>query len=177
MCDLSANWNNSYRELEQRILSMEQKLDELSRCFHQTSKLLSQVLHQRNPETRWSSSQPKTQSQPGTFQARNSFVWCCVGDKAEELLILSAFMDGPKEPGCKSSAADTQHNRPLGGRSFILKISTLLPCAECTSALWLTTVTNIRLQFTVAVLANRWSGRIRISDGLHFSLRAEVQTR
>ncbi|XP_018542786.1 intermediate conductance calcium-activated potassium channel protein 4 isoform X4 [Lates calcarifer] len=52
MCDLSANWNNSYRELEQRILSMEQKLDELSRCFQQTSELLSQVLRQRNPEIR-----------------------------------------------------------------------------------------------------------------------------
>lgn len=52
MSDLSANWNNSYRELEQRILSMEQKLDELSRCFHQTSELLSQVLHQHNPEIR-----------------------------------------------------------------------------------------------------------------------------
>ncbi|KAM9310366.1 intermediate conductance calcium-activated potassium channel protein 4 isoform 2-T2 [Pholidichthys leucotaenia] len=52
MCDLSANWNNSYRELEQRILSMEQKLDELSRCFQQTSELLSQVLHQCNPEIR-----------------------------------------------------------------------------------------------------------------------------
>ncbi|XP_068179410.1 intermediate conductance calcium-activated potassium channel protein 4 [Antennarius striatus] len=52
MCDLSANWNNSYRELEQRILSMEQKLDELSRCFHQTSELLSQVLRHRNPEIR-----------------------------------------------------------------------------------------------------------------------------
>uniref|UniRef100_A0A3B3CFQ5 Potassium intermediate/small conductance calcium-activated channel, subfamily N, member 4 n=1 Tax=Oryzias melastigma TaxID=30732 RepID=A0A3B3CFQ5_ORYME len=45
MCDLSANWNNSYRELEQRILSMEQKLDELARCFQQTSELLSDVLH------------------------------------------------------------------------------------------------------------------------------------
>ncbi|XP_078109349.1 small conductance calcium-activated potassium channel protein 3 isoform X3 [Sander vitreus] len=52
MCDLSANWNNSYRELEQRILSMEQKLDELSRCFQQTSELLSQVLRHRNPEIR-----------------------------------------------------------------------------------------------------------------------------
>uniref|UniRef100_A0A8C2Z9U0 Potassium calcium-activated channel subfamily N member 4 n=1 Tax=Cyclopterus lumpus TaxID=8103 RepID=A0A8C2Z9U0_CYCLU len=52
MCDLSANWNNSYRELEQRILSMEQKLDELSRCFHQTSELLSQVLRHRSPEIR-----------------------------------------------------------------------------------------------------------------------------
>ncbi|KAM3613608.1 uncharacterized protein V6R79_002257 [Siganus canaliculatus] len=52
MCDLSANWNNSYRELEQRILSMEQKLDELSRCFHQTSELLAQVLRHRNPENR-----------------------------------------------------------------------------------------------------------------------------
>ncbi|KAI3360907.1 hypothetical protein L3Q82_013118 [Scortum barcoo] len=50
MCDLSANWNNSYRELEQRIVSMEQKLDELSRCFHQTSEMLSQVLRHRNPE-------------------------------------------------------------------------------------------------------------------------------
>uniref|UniRef100_A0A3P9ITG8 Intermediate conductance calcium-activated potassium channel protein 4 n=1 Tax=Oryzias latipes TaxID=8090 RepID=A0A3P9ITG8_ORYLA len=48
MCDLSANWNNSYRELEQRILSMEQKLDELTRCFQQTSELLSDVLHQSN---------------------------------------------------------------------------------------------------------------------------------
>ncbi|XP_068425227.1 intermediate conductance calcium-activated potassium channel protein 4 [Clinocottus analis] len=52
MCDLSANWNNSYRELEQRILSMEQKLDELSRCFQQTSELLSQVLRHRSPEIR-----------------------------------------------------------------------------------------------------------------------------
>ncbi|XP_023690577.1 intermediate conductance calcium-activated potassium channel protein 4 isoform X1 [Paramormyrops kingsleyae] len=34
MCDLSANWNNSYRELEQRIISMERKLDELGRSFH-----------------------------------------------------------------------------------------------------------------------------------------------
>ncbi|CAL1611414.1 unnamed protein product [Knipowitschia caucasica] len=39
MCDLSANWNNSYRELEQRILSMEQKLEELTHCFQQTSEL------------------------------------------------------------------------------------------------------------------------------------------
>jgi len=53
MCDLSANWNNSYRELEQRILSMEQKLDELSRCFRQTSELLSQVLRHRSPEIRY----------------------------------------------------------------------------------------------------------------------------
>ncbi|XP_031708427.1 intermediate conductance calcium-activated potassium channel protein 4 [Anarrhichthys ocellatus] len=52
MCDLSANWNNSYRELEQRILSMEQKLDELSRCFQQTTELLSQFLRHRNPEIR-----------------------------------------------------------------------------------------------------------------------------
>lgn len=52
MCDLSANWNNSYRELEQRILSMEQKLDELSRCFQQTSELLSQALRHGNPEIR-----------------------------------------------------------------------------------------------------------------------------
>ncbi|XP_029958764.1 intermediate conductance calcium-activated potassium channel protein 4 [Salarias fasciatus] len=52
MCDLSANWNNSYRELEQRILCMEQKLDELSRCFQQTSELLSQVLRQRHAHIR-----------------------------------------------------------------------------------------------------------------------------
>lgn len=52
MCDLSANWNNSYRELEQRILSMEQKLDELSRCFQQTTELLSQALRHRKPEIR-----------------------------------------------------------------------------------------------------------------------------
>ncbi|XP_019741806.1 intermediate conductance calcium-activated potassium channel protein 4 isoform X3 [Hippocampus comes] len=52
MCDLSANWNNSYRELEQRILSMEQKLEELSRSFQETSKLLSQVLRHRNQEIR-----------------------------------------------------------------------------------------------------------------------------
>ncbi|XP_055083852.1 intermediate conductance calcium-activated potassium channel protein 4 [Periophthalmus magnuspinnatus] len=52
MCDLSANWNNSYRELEQRILSMEQKLDELNHCFQQTSELLSHFLRQRSPEIR-----------------------------------------------------------------------------------------------------------------------------
>ncbi|KAK7926294.1 hypothetical protein WMY93_008604 [Mugilogobius chulae] len=52
MCDLSANWNNSYRELEQRILSMEQKLDELHHCFQQTSELLSHFLRQRTPEIR-----------------------------------------------------------------------------------------------------------------------------
>lgn len=52
MCDLSANWNNSYQELEQRILSMEQKLDELNHCFQQTSELLSHFLHQRTPEIR-----------------------------------------------------------------------------------------------------------------------------
>ncbi|KAM4569035.1 intermediate conductance calcium-activated potassium channel protein 4 [Fundulus diaphanus] len=52
MCDLSANWNNSYRELEQRILFMEHKLDELTRCFQQTSELLSEVLRHRDPEIR-----------------------------------------------------------------------------------------------------------------------------
>ncbi|XP_070407779.1 intermediate conductance calcium-activated potassium channel protein 4 isoform X2 [Nothobranchius furzeri] len=52
MCDLSANWNNSYRELEHRIPSMEQKLDELRCCFQQTSKLLSEALRHRNPEIR-----------------------------------------------------------------------------------------------------------------------------
>ncbi|XP_030641210.1 intermediate conductance calcium-activated potassium channel protein 4 [Chanos chanos] len=52
MCDLSANWNNSYRELEQRILSMEQKLDELSRSFQNTSELLVQALHRRRLDHR-----------------------------------------------------------------------------------------------------------------------------
>ena len=52
MCDLSANWNNSYRELEQRILSMEQKLDDLNQCFQQTSELLSRALCHRNPDIR-----------------------------------------------------------------------------------------------------------------------------
>ncbi|XP_072317344.1 intermediate conductance calcium-activated potassium channel protein 4 [Eucyclogobius newberryi] len=47
MCDLSANWNNSNRELEQRILSMEQKLEELNHSFQQTSEMLSHVLRQR----------------------------------------------------------------------------------------------------------------------------------
>lgn len=48
MCDLSANWNNSYRELEQRIISMEQKLDELGQSFQCTSELLSQALQHRH---------------------------------------------------------------------------------------------------------------------------------
>ncbi|XP_061094578.1 intermediate conductance calcium-activated potassium channel protein 4 isoform X2 [Conger conger] len=46
MCDLSANWNNSYRELEQRIASMEQKLEELGRCLNHTSEMLAQAVHQ-----------------------------------------------------------------------------------------------------------------------------------
>ncbi|GAA6109974.1 intermediate conductance calcium-activated potassium channel protein 4 isoform X2 [Tachysurus ichikawai] len=48
MCDLSANWNNSYRELEQRIISMEQKLDELGQSFQCTSELLSKALQHRH---------------------------------------------------------------------------------------------------------------------------------
>ncbi|KAJ8005296.1 hypothetical protein DPEC_G00145160 [Dallia pectoralis] len=52
MCDLSANWNNSYRELEQRIISMEQKLDQLGHFFQQTMELLAQPLHQRSTQTR-----------------------------------------------------------------------------------------------------------------------------
>ncbi|XP_040022237.2 intermediate conductance calcium-activated potassium channel protein 4 isoform X2 [Gasterosteus aculeatus] len=51
ICDISNNWNKSYEELKQRILSMEQKLDELSRCNQQTSELLSQVFCPRNPES------------------------------------------------------------------------------------------------------------------------------
>ncbi|XP_062847707.1 intermediate conductance calcium-activated potassium channel protein 4 [Trichomycterus rosablanca] len=52
MCDLSANWNNSYRELEQRIISMEQKLDELSQLFQNTSELLGQALQHRHLDHR-----------------------------------------------------------------------------------------------------------------------------
>ncbi|XP_035279366.1 intermediate conductance calcium-activated potassium channel protein 4 isoform X1 [Anguilla anguilla] len=46
MCDLSAKWNSSYHELEQRIVSMEQKLDELGRCLNHTSEILAQAVHQ-----------------------------------------------------------------------------------------------------------------------------------
>uniref|UniRef100_A0A8C1S055 Potassium intermediate/small conductance calcium-activated channel, subfamily N, member 4 n=1 Tax=Cyprinus carpio TaxID=7962 RepID=A0A8C1S055_CYPCA len=52
MCDLSANWNSSYHELEQRIISMEQKLDELGRSFQNTSELLTQALHHRRLDHR-----------------------------------------------------------------------------------------------------------------------------
>ncbi|KAG9331636.1 hypothetical protein JZ751_018612 [Albula glossodonta] len=52
MCDLSANWNNSYRELEQRIISMEQKLDELGRCLNHTSELLAQAMYRYSPDDR-----------------------------------------------------------------------------------------------------------------------------
>ncbi|XP_052433954.1 intermediate conductance calcium-activated potassium channel protein 4 [Carassius gibelio] len=52
MCDLGANWNSSYHELEQRIISMEQKLDELGRSFQITSELLTQALHCRRPDHR-----------------------------------------------------------------------------------------------------------------------------
>ncbi|XP_065117041.1 intermediate conductance calcium-activated potassium channel protein 4 isoform X1 [Paramisgurnus dabryanus] len=52
MCDLSANWNSSYYDLEQRIMSMEQKLDELSRSFQSTSELLTQALHHNRLDQR-----------------------------------------------------------------------------------------------------------------------------
>ncbi|KAL2084321.1 hypothetical protein ACEWY4_019839 [Coilia grayii] len=52
MYDLSANWNNSYRELEQRILSMEQKLDELNQSLQQTSRLLTQAMGGQSLERR-----------------------------------------------------------------------------------------------------------------------------
>ncbi|KAG7469213.1 hypothetical protein MATL_G00126490 [Megalops atlanticus] len=52
MCDLSANWNNSYRELEQRIVSMEQKLDELGRCLNHTSEMLAIAVHRYGADNR-----------------------------------------------------------------------------------------------------------------------------
>ncbi|XP_062394888.1 intermediate conductance calcium-activated potassium channel protein 4 [Sardina pilchardus] len=54
MYDLSANWNNSYHELELRILSMEQKLDELNHSLQQTSQLLTQVMGRQSLERRHS---------------------------------------------------------------------------------------------------------------------------
>lgn len=59
MCDLSANWNNSYRELEQRIISMEQKLDELGQSFQSTSELLSQTLQRRHLVHRYHPNPPR----------------------------------------------------------------------------------------------------------------------
>lgn len=52
MFDLSANWNNSYRELEQRILSMEQKLDALNHSLQQTSHLLTRVVSRQSLDHR-----------------------------------------------------------------------------------------------------------------------------
>lgn len=47
MCDLSGNWSTSYKEMERRIGSMEQKMDELSRAFQETSQLISRALQHR----------------------------------------------------------------------------------------------------------------------------------
>lgn len=69
MCDLSANWNNSYRELEQRIISMEQKLDELGQSFQSTSELLSQALQRRHLVHRYHLNPPR--QSPITSNFRN----------------------------------------------------------------------------------------------------------
>ncbi|XP_015191865.1 small conductance calcium-activated potassium channel protein 1 isoform X2 [Lepisosteus oculatus] len=47
MCDLNANWNKSYRDLEQRIIAMERKMDELGQAFQHTSSLLAQAVQHR----------------------------------------------------------------------------------------------------------------------------------
>ncbi|MGH0148375.1 UNVERIFIED_CONTAM: hypothetical protein FKN15_037467 [Acipenser sinensis] len=46
-CDLNANWSNSYKELEQRIDSMEQKMDALRIAFHDISQPLSRAMQHR----------------------------------------------------------------------------------------------------------------------------------
>ncbi|KAK1155446.1 intermediate conductance calcium-activated potassium channel protein 4-like [Acipenser oxyrinchus oxyrinchus] len=46
-CDLNANWSNSYKELEQRINSMEQKMDALRIAFHDISQPLSRAVQHR----------------------------------------------------------------------------------------------------------------------------------
>ncbi|MGH0133841.1 UNVERIFIED_CONTAM: hypothetical protein FKN15_020056 [Acipenser sinensis] len=46
-CDLNANWSNSYKELEQRIDSMEQKMDALRIAFHDISQPLSRDVQHR----------------------------------------------------------------------------------------------------------------------------------
>ncbi|MGH0175525.1 UNVERIFIED_CONTAM: hypothetical protein FKN15_070784 [Acipenser sinensis] len=45
--DLNANWSNSYKELEQRINSMEQKMDALRIAFHDISQPLSRAVQHR----------------------------------------------------------------------------------------------------------------------------------
>ncbi|MBN3276499.1 KCNN4 protein, partial [Polyodon spathula] len=47
MCDFNGNWSSSYKELERRIGSMEQKMDELSRAFQETSQLISRAVQHR----------------------------------------------------------------------------------------------------------------------------------
>ncbi|XP_058867176.1 intermediate conductance calcium-activated potassium channel protein 4-like isoform X2 [Acipenser ruthenus] len=47
MSDLNGNWSTSYKEMERRIVSMEQKMDELSRAFQETSQLISRALQHR----------------------------------------------------------------------------------------------------------------------------------
>ncbi|XP_041091155.1 intermediate conductance calcium-activated potassium channel protein 4-like isoform X1 [Polyodon spathula] len=47
MYDFNGNWSSSYKELERRIGSMEQKMDELSRAFQETSQLISRAVQHR----------------------------------------------------------------------------------------------------------------------------------
>ncbi|XP_066575494.1 intermediate conductance calcium-activated potassium channel protein 4 [Amia ocellicauda] len=44
--DLSSNWSKSYKDLEQRIVTMETKLDNLARAFQDTSALLTRIAQQ-----------------------------------------------------------------------------------------------------------------------------------
>ncbi|KAK6471539.1 intermediate conductance calcium-activated potassium channel protein 4-like [Huso huso] len=46
-CDLNVNWSNSYKELEQRINSLEQKMDALRIAFHDISQPLSTAVQHR----------------------------------------------------------------------------------------------------------------------------------
>ncbi|MGH0151299.1 UNVERIFIED_CONTAM: hypothetical protein FKN15_034078 [Acipenser sinensis] len=46
-CDHNVNWSNSYKELEQRINSLEQKMDALRIAFHDISQPLSRAVQHR----------------------------------------------------------------------------------------------------------------------------------
>lgn len=52
--ELSTSWTNWCRQLEQRLRSLEQKVDELTRAFEVTSELLCQVLDPQDQEIRYS---------------------------------------------------------------------------------------------------------------------------
>lgn len=138
MCDLSANWNNSYRELEQRILSMEQKLDELSRCFQQTSELLFHVLRHRNPEIRWH----------GFILQRHSSL----------VFSPAVFMEGRRQLLSTQSCSRLLTCWTTWRTGIPTKDLIFWPCADCT-AQWLIAVKLYRQKKPSSLLL---SGRITV---------------